>query len=342
MGLPAVRAIADIAELTGQHRAAVLVMYLEPPVARALLSQLSSHELRDIGRAMADIELIEPNVIEQVVSEFVRDLSKTAIVPKPGKTFALNDYPELINEERREGLATALRREISTEFQEFIATRPALTVATLLQDEHPQVQAVALLLMGPDNAARVLAKIDEQDRYEISMRMARITNIPTEMADDVERMLRQTLENDGSERWQIAGLDTAAQILGRLGRTVQEPLLGRIAAEDRDLSETLRRRMIRFEDLTSLDDRGIQALLKSVDRQTLLSALKNADPGLRELFLKNMSSRAAQDLREELELMSAVPRAMSRSAGEQIVQVALKLQEEGVLRLFTASDSEDE
>lgn len=342
MAVAALRSITDIEELSGTQRAAVLVMYLDPKVARVLLNQLTNTEIQDIARAMAEVDNIEANVIEQVVGEFVRDMSKVAVVPKTGKSFALGVLPDLIDDEnRREGLVTTLRRELSTDFPEYISGRPARTVATILQDEHPQVQAVALLLMGLENAAKVMARMDDDERYSISMRMARIQNISIELADDVERTLRQTLESEGAERWNIAGLDNAAQILGRLSRPVQEPLLDRIADQDRELSDILRRRMFRFEDLTNLDDRGVQTLLKSVDRQTLLTALQGSDEALRDLFLRNMSSRAAQDLREELEIMAPVPRSVSRTAGEQIVQIALKLQEEGVLRLLPGTGDDE-
>jgi flagellar motor switch protein FliG len=340
MALAALRAITDIAELGGTQRAAVLVMYLDPNVARMLLNQLSNTELREIGRSMAEIDNVESLVIEQVVSEFIRELSRVAIVPKTGKSFALEVLPELIEEHRRETVVSPLRRELSTEFREYIAGKPARTVATVLSDEHAQTTAVALLLMGPDTAARVMAELDEQERFEVSLRMAKVQHIPVDLADEVERLLRQTLDMEAAERWQVAGLDTAAQILGRLGRPIQEPLLGRIAAQDRELSEIIRRRMVRFEDLKSLDDRSIQALLKSIDRQTLIVALKGAEPGLRELFLKNMSQRASSDLREELDLMGAMPRSQSRQAGEQIVQIAIKLQEEGVVKLYTGDQDE--
>ena len=342
MAVAALNSITDIEELTGTQRAAVLVMYLDAKVARVLINQLTNVEIQDIARAMAEVDNIEANVIEQVVGEFVRDMSKVAVVPQTGKNYALDVLPNLVDDEgRRESLITNLRRELSTDFPEYIAGRPARNVATILQDEHPQVQAVGLLLMGLENAAKVMARMDDDERYTISMRMARIQNISIELADDVERTLRQTLESEGAERWNIAGLDNAAQILGRLTRPVQEPLLERIADQDRELSDILRRRMFRFEDLTNLDDRGVQTLLKSVDRQALLTALQGADETIRELFLRNMSTRAAQDLREELEIMAPVPRSVSRTAGEQIVQIALKLQEEGVLRLLPGNGDDE-
>lgn len=329
----AARALPSLQSLSGAQRAAILVMYLDRPVARQMLEHLDTREIEEIGRAMADVEYVEPELVEQVVGEFVRDLWKGSMVPRTGRDFALDILPDLVDEKRRMKVHSNLRRSISTDFQDYISSRPARTIAALLQDEHPQTQAVALLMMGADNAARVLAELDEQDQYDLSVRMARIDGVPSDLADDVEASVRGALEAQGSERWIVQGVDRTAQVLGRLGRPVNEPLLDKIADEDRGLSDTLRRRMVTFKEIAGIDDRGIQSLLKAVDRQTLLVALRGAEPPAREAFLKNMSQRAAADLREEIELMGPTPKSQISLAQEEIVQVALRLSEEGNLRL---------
>jgi len=328
-------------DLTGAQRAAILVMYLDQEVVKRLLEHLSTDELREIGLAMASVETIDPVAIESVVADFVRDLTSISLLPSTGKEYALGILPSLIDEDRRERIYGTIKREVSTDFRDYISTRPPRTVATILQDEHPQTQAIALLLAGPDNAAKILEHMDDQDRYEIAIRMTHIEQVPGELADDVEVSLRGALEDRGSDRWKVSGLDRTAQVLGRLGRPLQEPLLSCIAKHDRDLSETIRRRMVVFDDLSTLDNRSIQALLKNIDRSSLLVALRGADPTLRDMFLSNMSSRAASDLREELEIMGPVPRSEVNTAQEEIVQVALGMQEEGIIR-FSTGGAEDE
>ncbi len=327
-------------DLTGVQRAAVLVMYLEHPVATRVLKNLTSEELKGIGVAMAEVEHIEPSLIEEVVAEFVRDLTTMSMVPTTGREYALGVFPGLIDEGRRARIHSNLKRQISHDFAEYIASRPARTVATILQDEHPQTQAVALLLMGPDTAGDIMALLDEHERFDISMRMATIKHIPGDMADDVEASLRESLEDRGSDRWSIEGLDQAAQTLGRLGVEARDELLARVAKQDPALAENLRRRMVVFSDLGDLDGRSVQALLKNIDRKSMILALRGADGALRDLFLDNMSSRAASDLRDELEIMGPVPRSEVEAAQEEIVQVALGMQEEGVIRI-TGAGAED-
>lgn len=337
--VPAPRRSAAAA-LTGLQRAAILVMYVAEANAQKLLSSFSLEELEQIGLAMSEVERVDSSVIEEVVADFVRDLYSVYLVPRTGRDYALGVLPRLLDDQRRDQVMSRLRRHISLEFQEFIATRPPATLATLLLDEHPQTQAIALLLMGPDNAALVLSYFDEEEQVDLAMRMARIERIPAELADDVEAAVRQALEEQGAGLFAIEGTDTTARMLGRLHRDFQQPILQRIAGTDQALSDLLKRRMMLFEDLQELEGKAIQALLKVVDRATLLVALRGADAGLRTLFLDNMSSRAASDIEEELEIMAPVARSEVREAQERVVESALQLAEEGTLRLPFGGEDE--
>ena len=324
--------------LSGSQRSAILLMYLSRDTARKVLQHLSVREVEDIGRAMVELPAVEPNVVEVVVRDFVRSLSRSKVVPSSGKDFALGVYPDLIGGERGRRVGGTLRREYSTDFQDFCAKHSPRTIAALLQDEHAQTRAVALLMMGTDTAAKVLAEITEDERLDLSIRMAKIEGVPVSIADDIERAIRDALDETNTDRWKVAGVDRAAQVLGRLPPSTNEPLLGRIGESDPDLSSVLRRRMVTFKDLGNLDDRSIQTLLKSVERQTLIVALRGTDEAMRAIFLRNMSSRAASDLAEEIELMAPLPKSQVVLAQEEMVQIVQKLSAEGVLRLYTGGD----
>jgi flagellar motor switch protein FliG len=331
-------AITDPTTLTGPQRAAILLMYLDRDSAKKVLQHLTVREVEDIGRAMAEFDMVEPNVVETVVGDFVRELTKGSVVQKTGRSFALEVLPDLVGGTKGAKVGGTLRRAFSTEFQQFCAAHPPRTLCALIRDEHPQTQAVALLMLGPDTAAKVLAELSEDERMDLSMRMARLEGVPAEIADDIEQSIREALIDPLGDRWQVSGVDKTAQVLGRLAQDVNEPLLGRIGESDPELSQTLRRRMVTFKDLTVLDDRSVQSLLKQVDRQTLTIALRGAEPPMRELFLRNMSSRASSDLREEIELMAPLPRSEVNRAQEEIVAMVQKLAAEGTVRLYTGAD----
>lgn len=329
---------ATVGSLTGPQRSAILLMYLSRDTAKKVLQHMSNRELEEIGRAMVELPTVEPQVVETVVRDFVRALARSKVVPSSGKDFALGVFPELVGGERGKRVGGALRREYSTEFQDFCAKHSPRTIAALLQDEHPQTRAVALLMMGTETAARVLAELSDEERLDLSMRMARVEGVPASVADDIERAIRDALDESNTDRWTVTGVDRAAQVLGRLPPTTNEPLLTQIGESDPDLSSVLRRRMVTFKDLGNLDDRSIQTVLKSVERQTLIVALRGADQAMREIFLRNMSSRAAADLAEEIELLAPQPKAEVVRAQEELVQIVQKLAAEGVVRLYTGGE----
>jgi len=333
--------VTNVNTLSGIQRAAILVMYLKREIAGTILDKLGVDELQQISNAMVDVEYIAPEVIEQVVREFVQDLWSMTIVPGTGPRYALEVLPGLIDEDKRQKVIAPIKRRLSTDFADFIGTRPDAVVAAVLKDEHPQTQALAMLLMGAEHASRIMALLEEQERYDLAIRMARIDQIPSEMADDVERSIMEALDDHGTDLWRVEGVDRAARVLGQLDMMEQELLLGQIADEDEDLSVQLRKRMVTFDDLGAMDSRSVQMLLRNVDRETLVVALRGASTPLRELFLGNMSKRAAQDLEEDLEIGKPVPRTRVEDAQEEIVNAAMRLRDEGVVTLSVGGVSED-
>jgi flagellar motor switch protein FliG len=162
--------------------------------------------------------------------------------------------------------------------------------------------------------------------------MARAEKISGELADDVEAAMRRALA-DLDDPLPVGGVEGAARVLGRMPRDRNTSVLNSIREKENDLADKLQRLMVVFDDLVTLEDRGIQALLRVVDRADLVLALKGASNDMRERFLKNLSSRAAQDLMEELEIATSVRKAQMREAQEKIVMAAQKLADEGVIML---------
>ncbi len=331
---------ATESELSGSQRAAILVMYLDREVARSLLRQLDDDDVRAVGLAMGSIENVDPAVIEAVIGDFVRDLHEVSMMPQSGPDFVSKVLPELLDDERRVELLPIINRRVNKEFEQFISMRPPASVAAMLRDEHPQTQAVALCLMGHENAAAVLKHLPEESKTAITVRMARLKRIPGELADDVIEALRSALGKQ-DDHLELGGVDRTARILGRMSRNDNGAILEGVSDEDPDLADSLRRRMIVFEDLIQLTNMAIQVVLKQVDRDDMVLALKGASSQLQDLFLANVSSRAADDIREEMEIMGPVPRSRVRAAQERIVAAALTLAEDGSIYLPMGADDED-
>jgi len=309
------------------------VMYLERATARAVLSHFDDDDLQLVGEAMATIDHVPADVVGGVVARFVRELHEACLVPATGSEFVMGVFPDLVDEHRRPKLVSSLRRKLSTRLADEVKRHPARTVAAILRDEHPQTRAVAMLMMEEDQAAEVLKQFDDEEMNDLAMRMARIERLPSDLVDEVEEMLIQALETQESVGWEIAGVDKAAKILGRLDADDQMILLEEIAAEEPELSETLRKRMVVFDDLATMDDRSMQAVLKSIERDKLVIALRGAKPEILDLVLRNMSSRAAADLADEIDVLGPKPKQVVEAARDDILATVLQLKEEGVVTL---------
>lgn len=319
-------------ELSGLQKAAILVMYLDREVAKMILRQLTNEEVKQLGLAISTVQMVPESTIEAIVAEFVGALQEVNLLPVSGMEFAREVLPDLVDDVRRDQIAGAIRRRVGSDFEDFIKTRSAIAIAGVLAEEHPQVRAVALLRMGPENAARVMSVLDDDAQFDLTMRMAKADRVSGELADDVERSVRRALE-DQDDSLDVGGAQTTARILGRLPRERNTIVLARMRAESADLAQTIQQLMVTFEDLDSLDDRGIQALLRTVDRNDLVIALKAARPALRDRFLKNLSSRAAADLTEEMEILGNPRKSEIKRAQEAITTLAQRLSDEGVIML---------
>lgn len=338
MAAAAAVATPETGPLSGVERAALLVMVLPADASRALLRNMSADEIERIGLAMANVTHVPSSVVADVVAQFVRDLHDASLMPRTGTQFALSVLPELVDEPRRQRVEGTMRRRLDPDFERIIAARPARTVAAAIQHEALQTQAVALALMGADNAGRVLVCLDPSDQHELALRMARLEDVPGDVADEVRLLVLDALSLTGASRLDLEGPSRAAKALVRIPKDAQDAVLEKIGGVEAKLAEDLRRRMVTFDDLDTLPDRSIQALLKHIDKDQLVVALRGVPTSLRDRFLRNMSTRAAADLVEEIEIRGPQPRQVVAESRDAIVATVLRLTEEGIIRFSATGD----
>lgn len=201
-------------------------------------------------------------------------------------------------------------------------------ISTMLQREHPQTIAIVLAHLEPTQAAEVLSKFPEQLKIEVSQRIANLDQISPTILSELEDVLQSQLRSYTQSR-RIGGIKTVAEILNQMDRTSEELILKNIEEKDPILAEEIRKLMFTFEDLVNVDDRGIQAILKEISTEDLSIALKMASEELKEKIFKNMSSRAVEILKEEMESKGPVRVSDVEKAQMNIVKVARRLEEEG-------------
>jgi flagellar motor switch protein FliG len=322
----------NVEPITPLQQAAILVMYLQPQAARRVLAQLDDEDVKRLARAMSELGEVDQGLVEEVVHAFLDQLADVSVVPSTGQDFAKRLLPDLLSPERKDRISVSVRLHNQADFEAFVRTKPARAIAAALADEHPQVRAVALLRMGPENAARVLACFSQEEQSDLTIRICSMERVSSEVADDVEAAIRAAVA-DIEEPMMLGGVERAARIMSRMAADKNSVVLAQVREHSESLAEDLVRRMVRFEDLEKLDARSIQTLLRSIESADLAVALRSAAPSLREKFLSNISQRAAADLTEELELGAPVRRALVREAQDRITATARRLADEGVIFL---------
>jgi flagellar motor switch protein FliG len=217
----------------------------------------------------------------------------------------------------------------------------ATSVAELLRNEHPQIVAAILVHLEFDQAAEILKLFTERQRNEVMVRIATLDGIqPTALRDLNEVMSKVLAGGDRSRKSSLGGVKTAAEILNMLGTAVETSVLDFVREADNDLAQKIMDNMFTFDDVEKIDDKGIQALMKEVQSDSLVIALKGATPGLREKIFKNMSSRAAETLKEDLESRGPVRLSEVEAEQKEMLKIVRRLVDEGQIVLAGGGDEQ--
>jgi flagellar motor switch protein FliG len=311
----------------GVEKAAILLTTLGPEAAAAVFRHLSEPEVRQVSAAIGRLRSIPHEQAAIVHEEAWRRLGHGDVIPVDGAEFA-RQMTSASASAAREAEATRRARERGADFlASSLEPVPPETLAHVLADEHPQVTALVLANLRPRKAAQVLAALPESVQPEIVQRIADLHSVPDDLLAEVTDLLTGQVQGLGplSEAPSVAGAKLAAEIMNAVDTDVEARILAQIEEQAPQIADTIRALRFTFEDLLRLDDRGMQTLLKEIERGELLLALKTASPELRSRVLANLSQRTAEILREDLAAMGPVRLKDVERAQAEIVAVARRL-----------------
>ncbi len=317
-------------DLSKVEKAAVLLMSMPPDVAAKILKELSEEEIQKIFLTAARLKDLSASDIEEAVKEFLEDYSYVATQYSNLETLLdqlQGVLPPEVYDRIRSLIGTAGVAE-GLEQLEKIDTR---VLAGLIKNEHPQTIAVLLSQLTPRKASEVLQWLPENVRFEVVKRIATLENVsPQFLRELIETVTEEikTLGIAGGIKKQ-EGVAIAAELMNMLDKETAENLLRKIGEEDPTLEERIREKMFTFEDIRKLDNRAIIEVLKAVDKNTLIVALKAAPDDIKEKFFSNMSKRAAKIMQEDMEALGPVRKTEAEKAQKQVVGVIRKLIDEG-------------
>ena len=320
----------DPSELDGVVKAAIVLLTLDHDVASELLKHLSAEIVEEVTRALASLGDVPPELCEKVVAEFYAMRMANMHIKQGGLQYAKT----LVKNSLEGGVADQVISHIQTQVQRspfaFLQKAESENLLTFIQDEHPQTIALIISHLTHHKASEILAGLPNEKKVEVVRRVANMEQTNPEVVAEVESGLESRLSNMlvGSMD-KVGGVSTIAEILNLVDRTTEKSILDGIESEDPDLVEQIRRLMFVFEDILKVNDKGIQAVLKEVDNEELCLALKTASDELKEKIFTNMSARASELIKEDMEYMGPVRLSDVEAAQQRIVDVVRRLEEAG-------------
>ena len=316
-------------KLAGPERAAILLLALGEEAAAEIFRNLGEREIQEIGLAIARVGELSTTYMESVLQTFVEEAESPGTFGQSGEAYVKRIAARALGEAEAESIFgdIAAREALGP-----VAELDAKTLFTVLRKEHPRTIAVILANLNEEKGAEILGMLPEQLQTDVALRIAQLETVPADVLIEVGQALRSEVAEMGTlgrGRREVGGVERLATLLNRMEKGVGAGLIDRVEQGDAELAEQVRQRMFTFDDLSRVDDRGIQAILRETDNQTLTMALKTASDELKDKVFRNVSQRAAQMIRDDLGNMGPARLSEVEKAQQTVVRTALRLEGEG-------------
>ncbi|MGA1861416.1 flagellar motor switch protein FliG [Deferribacter thermophilus] len=321
-------------QLSGVKKAAILLITLGEEVSSKIMAELEDEEVAEISKEIALTKIVDPTLADDVVEEFYNMYLAKKFISKGGLDYAKSVLTKSLGPERARKIIDRLTKllEQSTGF-EFLTKIDPKQLAKFIQNEHPQTIALILVHLDPSQAAEALSELPEDLKADVALRIANLQDISPAVIKTLSKTLEERFESIGSYKVDVGGVKAVAEILNRMDRTTSKSTLERLEKDAPELVSQIRDMMFTFDDIRRLDNTAIQEILKRADKNTLTLALKGADEELQNKFFSNMSKRAVETMKEEMEYMGPVKLKEVEKAQHEIVQIVRELDEEGVISI---------
>lgn len=326
-----------IERLSGPQKAALFLFSLGEELASTIIKQLDEEEIKKIGASISKLSTISPKMTETILSEF-QEMTNAQLPLQighdGGSQFIKSILSRAIEGEKAQNLLEEIQEEGKWNLFQKIRKLDSKTVANFLGTEHPQTIAIILTHLDSTQAAAILGELSPVLQTEVICRISELENIPPGIVEEIDEVLQKEIATiKGFEGQKRGGVRLAAEILNQMEGAAEGKILQEIEEQKQGLADAIRKLMFVFEDLLQVDEKSIMAILKEINNETLMMALKTASEELKEKIFKNMSERAAQMLKEDLEVMGPARLKDVEAAQQSILKVAKKLEAEGKIVL---------
>lgn len=328
------------AQLSKLDQAAILLMSLGEKDAAEILKHMGPKEVQRIGSAMTSLTNIQQSDVQLVMGNFLEEVRTLTGLGADADGYIRNMLVSALGEDKASGLIDRILLGGNTTGLDTLKWMEPRSVADVIRNEHPQIQAIVIAYLEADQAAQILAFFPDKVRLDIMMRVASLDNVQPAALQELNDILeRQFAGNATSQTKAMGGYKVAAEIMNNLDGSIEAELMDAIKELDEDVGNQIQDLMFVFDNLKDVEDRGIQALLREVSSEILIVALKGADDELKEKIFKNMSKRAAELLRDDLETKPPMRLSDVEAAQKEILTIARRMADAGEITLGDSGEA---
>ena len=324
----------------GIMKSAMLLLTLGEDEAAEVLKHLGPREVQKLGAAMATLRSVPRDKVEAVVDEFYEETLRGAPVTAD-EEYIRGMLTKALGDDRAANLISRILQGGDTAGIESLKWMDAATVAELIKNEHPQIIATIMVHLEFDHAGEILKHFTDRLRNDVLLRIATLDGVQPTALQELNDALTRILSGSANiKKTAMGGVRTAAEILNFVGTAHETAIIDNVREYDPDLAQKIIDEMFVFENLIDVDDRGVQLLLREIQSESLILALKGANEAMREKIFKNMSQRAAEMLREDLESKGPVRLSEVEREQKEILKIARRLADEGQIQLGGKGEDE--
>lgn len=332
----------DIKSLNGAEKAAILLLSLNEQDAASIIRHLDPKQVQRVGGTMASMKNLNQDKVSSVHRLFLEEIQKYTSIGMGSEDFVRNALVAALGEDKANNLVDQILMGSGSRGLDSLKWMDPRQVASIILNEHPQIQTIVLSYLEPEQSAEILSQFPERVRLDLMMRIANLEEVqPAALHELNDIMEKQFAGQAGAQAAKIGGLKAAAEIMNYLDNNVEGLLMDQIRENDEETATQIQDLMFVFDNLIEVDDRGVQILLRDVPQELLQKALKGADDMLRDKFYSNMSKRASEMLQEDLESMGPIRVADVEAAQKEILSIARRLSDLGEL-VLTGNGGADE
>lgn len=318
--------------MEGTDKAAILLLYLGPEATSKVFEHMEDSEIKRISQSMARLGHVPRTAIQEVVNEFVDITDPETGIFSQGEEFVRKILEKALGPTKAEALLKELSVANFGDMTDMLANMDSKTIANFLSQEHPQTIAVVLAKLKAKQTSEIIGFLPQELQAEVVMRIADVDQVSPEIISDIEEVMRVELTSVGGvQRFKVGGVEKVVDMFNHFDRSREKQILDKLDMLKPPLAEVIRKHLFTFEDFVNLDDRGIQAIMREVSNDTLTLAMKTATDELKDKIFRNISSRAAEMIKEDLEVMGPVRLSDVERAQSEIIKIVRRMEEEGQL-----------